>query len=405
MALSSQAATRTLDRIEVKLGDAEHTITVHLTIPVRYVSHVVSDSGREVNLQLQVIQTRDVDLNDLLSTDQLSWNPSAEMPLDKVVFQGQAVGTSTMQVSFASPVKDFEVRQGKNFDVVEFVLKKQKKVVEVPVKQLPIPDLQVPETRPPLTFRELPLLIYVVNLSSELKPIDFSKIAPIPVDDDQVLYTTQVIVKGRPWYRLRLGFYRTMEDAKAQLETMKNFYPDAWIDRADVDEQRQAMELPEGAPLPPLVEKVAKPGVSKPRQAQLTPADSRLAKMMELTRRTMTAGEYAKAIRMLEAILEEPDKTFEKEARELLGLARERNGQIAHAKAEYRAYLELYPEGEDAARVSQRLQGLVTATQQPREPLRQEKERAVQGRMGDLWQSFPELSSRHDRQPVCRGRG
>ncbi|MEN8178807.1 MAG: SPOR domain-containing protein [Pseudomonadota bacterium] len=396
IASNSQATTRTLDRIEVKLGDEENTITVHLNIPVRYVSHVVNESGTEVDLQLQVIQTRDVDISDLLATDQLSWNPSAEMPLDKVVFRGQAVGTSTMQVSFASPVKDFQVRQGKNFDIVEFVLKKKKKVVQVPVKPAPTPGLPIPEPRPPLTFKELPLVIYVVNLSSELNPIDFSAIAPIPVDDRQTLYTTQVMVKGRPWYRLRLGFYRTMQDAKAQLKTMKNFYPDAWIDRADVEEQRQAMELPEGAPLPAPVERVAKPGVSKPKLAPITPADPRLAKMMELTRRTMTAGEYAKAVRMLEAILEEPDNPYDKEARELLGLARERNGQIAHAKAEYRTYLELYPEGEDAKRVNQRLLGLVTATQKPREPLRKEKKRKMQVE----WETYGSLSQNYRRDVI-----
>ena len=95
MAFSSQAANRTLDRIEVKLGDQENVITVHLNIPVRYVSHVVSESGSEVDLQFQVIQTRDVDMRDFLATNQLTWNPSAEVPLDKIVFQGQAVGTSS----------------------------------------------------------------------------------------------------------------------------------------------------------------------------------------------------------------------------------------------------------------------------------------------------------------------
>ena len=56
---------------------------------------------------------------------------------------------------------------------------------------------------------------------------------------------------------------------------------------------------------------------------------------------------------------------FSKEAQEYLGLARERNGQLAHAKAEYRIYLAKYPEGEDAQRVRQRLDALVTAYQAP----------------------------------------
>lgn len=396
MALSSQAANRTLDRIEVKVGDEENTIIVHLNVPVRYISHVMNKAGNDVSLQLQVIQTRDVDIRDLLATDQLSWNPSAEIPMDRVEFRWRPVGNSSMQVSFASPVKDFQVRQGRNFYIVEFVLKKKKMVVELPVKQEPAPDLPVPESRQPLSYKELPLVIYAINLSSEVKPIDLTKVAPIPVDNGQTIYTTQVIVKGRPWHRLRLGFFRTMEDAKAQLKTLKNFYPDAWIDRVDVEEQRQALELPEGAQVPPPLPKVTRPGDIAPQPKPLSPADSRLAKMMELTRRTMTAGEYAKAIRMLEAILEEPDNPFDKETRELLGLARERNGQIAHAKAEYRSYLELYPEGEDAERVKQRLLGLVTATQTPREPLRKEKQEEFRVE----WETYGSLSQNYRRDTI-----
>ena len=369
---------------------------VQLNIPVRYVSHLVNESGTEVNLQLQVIQTPDVDFSDLLGTDQLSWNPSEEMPLAKVVFQGQLVGTSTMQVSFASPVKDFQVRQGKQFNVVEFVLKRKKKVVEVPVKTAPPPDLQVPQTQLPLPLKDLPLGIYVLNLSSQKQSVDFAKIAPIPLDNGETLYTTQVLVKGQPWYRLRLGFFPTMAEAAAQLKSLKNFYPNAWIDRADVEEQRQAMQLPVGTPLPEPRPKVKEAAITPAQQPVGAGVKPRLTEMMELTRRTMTAGEYAKAVRMLEAILEEPDNPYDKEARELLGLARERSGQIAHAKAEYRTYLERYPDGEDARRVRQRLLGLVTATQKPREPLRKEKpqERQIE------WETYGSLSQNYRRDVI-----
>ncbi len=47
------------------------------------------------------------------------------------------------------------------------------------------------------------------------------------------------------------------------------------------------------------------------------------------------------------------------EAQELLGLAREKNGQAAHAKAEYQRYLALYPNEEGAPRVQQRLAALL----------------------------------------------
>jgi hypothetical protein len=384
-----------MDRIEVKLGEEENSILVHMNVPVRYVSHVVNQAGTEIDLQLQVIQTPDVDIEELLTSHQLTWNPSAEMPLDKVVFQGRVVGPASMQVSFASPVENFQVRQGKNFDVVEFVLKRKKKVVEVPVRVEPKVEIDVPETRPPLPVRELPAGIFVINLSSQRQPIDLSHIAPIPLDGGLTLYSTQIMIDGLSWYRLRLGFFATMEDAKSRLKALKNFYPSAWIDRSDVDERRQALEIPKGTPLPPLEEQPGKPKV-KPPTTKLPVADTRLAKMMTLTRRTMTAGEYAKAVRMLEAILEEPDNPYEKEARELLGLARERNGQLAHAKAEYRIYLERYPEGEDAERVRQRLLGLVTATQQPKAPLRQQKERKLEAE----WETYGSFSQNYRRDTI-----
>jgi hypothetical protein len=109
----------------------------------------------------------------------------------------------------------------------------------------------------------------------------------------------------------------------------------------------------------------------------------------------MTAREYDKAIRMLEGFLQEPENYYTKEAMELLGLARERNGQAAHAKAEYEAFLEKYPEGEDAERVHQRLLGLVTAPKTPKESLRdQVEEKAVE------WESYGNLSQRYRRVEV-----
>lgn len=96
-----------------------------------------------------------------------------------------------------------------------------------------------------------------------------------------------------------------------------------------------------------------------------TDKPTRSAQLLEQARNAFTAGEYQKTIQMTTAILESPKSEETQDALELLGLARERNGQIAHAKAEYEKYLVIYPEGEDAERVSQRLAGLVTAVSKP----------------------------------------
>ena len=59
------------------------------------------------------------------------------------------------------------------------------------------------------------------------------------------------------------------------------------------------------------------------------------------------------------------------QAQEFLGVAREKVGQFEHARQEYEKYLKLYPTSPYAERVRQRLEGVMTATQAPRERLRE----------------------------------
>jgi tetratricopeptide (TPR) repeat protein len=88
-------------------------------------------------------------------------------------------------------------------------------------------------------------------------------------------------------------------------------------------------------------------------------------RLMEEGERAMTAHEYQRAALIFDEALAMPGHEDSAHARELLGLARERNGQLAHAKAEYEEYLKRHPEGEGAARVRQRLDALLTARAAP----------------------------------------
>jgi hypothetical protein len=97
----------------------------------------------------------------------------------------------------------------------------------------------------------------------------------------------------------------------------------------------------------------------------------RSAALMAEGRRAMTAGEYERAAALFTAVLELPASPDAADAQELLALSRERQGQLAHAKAEYEEYLRRHPDGEGAERVRQRLDALVTAREQPAEPRRE----------------------------------
>ncbi len=79
------------------------------------------------------------------------------------------------------------------------------------------------------------------------------------------------------------------------------------------------------------------------------------ADLMELGRAALTAEEGEKAVLIFNAALNLPPTKQAREAQEMIGVAREGTGDIDKAKAEYEHYLKIYPDGEGAARVRQRL--------------------------------------------------
>ena len=399
------AATRVLDRIEIKSEDGANVILVHFNVPVRYVSHLINEASSELGVQVRVGQTTDEEVGasttdeqdqELSQDDQLNWSPSAAVPLDKILFQGNRLGTSTLLVSFATPIEDVKIRQGRDFYTMEFILPaKTRRTSGFGQAKLKTLESKVPEMKAPLSFKSLPLVIYVINLGVQSEPVDYAEIPPVPVGKNQLLYSTKDDLEGAAIYRLRLGFFRTKQEANRQLAAVKRFYPDAWVDTADIVERRQAF-FERG--LEPIFD-----GQTM-EEPELINVDPRLTKMMEMIRRTITAGEYAKAVRLLEALLEEPDNIYTQESLELLGLSRERNRQIAHAKGEYRTYLEKYPEGEDAERVRQRLLGLETAPQRPKESLSKKPKPGEPGSEEDeskaVWNTYGSFSQNYRRDKI-----
>jgi hypothetical protein len=86
--------------------------------------------------------------------------------------------------------------------------------------------------------------------------------------------------------------------------------------------------------------------------------EAELGQLMAKARQALTFGDNEGAIRLLRKIIAVSGNPHEQDARELLGLALERSGQIPRAKFEYKKYLELYKEGAGPIRVQQRLTAL-----------------------------------------------
>jgi hypothetical protein len=93
----------------------------------------------------------------------------------------------------------------------------------------------------------------------------------------------------------------------------------------------------------------------------ITLAPERIAALLAEANEAMLGANYDRSIQIYTRLLEEPEFDARREARERLGIARERKGQTAQAKIEYEAYLAEFPSGPDSQRVQQRLAGLTNA--------------------------------------------
>ncbi|WP_256996512.1 hypothetical protein [Methylococcus capsulatus] len=98
-------------------------------------------------------------------------------------------------------------------------------------------------------------------------------------------------------------------------------------------------------------------------------AKSLPAELQEAARRCMIEEDWPAAVALYTKLLQQADASYHREAQEMVGVARERNGQSFRAKSEYEKYLQLYPEGEGAERVKKRLDALNSAGQRPKEKL------------------------------------
>jgi tetratricopeptide (TPR) repeat protein len=144
---------------------------------------------------------------------------------------------------------------------------------------------------------------------------------------------------------------------------------------------------PEAAAVSPGPDSSQQPGPGRALPGQLD-------ELMEAAREKMTAQDYAGAIRLYTKVLQYPETGHSRDALEYLGLAREQKGQVAHAKQAYEDYLERYPKGAGAERVSQRLAALVTASKRPRGKLRTVKARGEQDTSWDLYGGYSQFYRR-----------
>lgn len=264
-----------------------------------------------------------------LSADQAS--------IESIEYDGESPGNRMLRINFTDKVR-FDVRPGPDTNELRV------RVFVQPGNGADEQSGRTAETR--LQRRpDVPGPDYVINLESSQRPPATADMPKIDLPKDKRVFVSEAEIDGATWYRVRIGNYGSAEAAAQALAELRPQYPGAWIDRADGGGESRTAPAPVAA-----------------AAATAAPADAtadEAAELMNEARRAMTAGELSRAVQIYTKILQMPPNDHQPDAQEFLALARERNGQIAHAKAEYQRYLDVYPDEEGAERVEQRLAALL----------------------------------------------
>ncbi|MFQ5609816.1 MAG: SPOR domain-containing protein, partial [Woeseiaceae bacterium] len=261
-------------------------------------------------------------------------------------YDGASFSEPVLILSFSEPVSYSIEASSVAFRIVVRVttagLQSQQEPLTVKHRQVLRPEEPVPD--------------FVINLASFQRIPTIADIPDLELRPQQRIFYSEADVDGSTWYRLRLGDFSTVDEARKALVPIKAIYPEAWIDQVDADGISVDLTIAANEVFAAQTRTVA---------AGEGSGDSRADALMGEARQEMIAGNTSRAVQIYTKVLRLPDNSRHAEAQEYLALAREKSGQVAHAKAEYQRYLSLYPDSEGAKRVGQRLAALLAIDKKP----------------------------------------
>jgi hypothetical protein len=328
---------------KVTRGNVLAEISVQFACGVEYIDHFPTQRGETVRIQLaSTAICSGVSPLVARSREQLRPLQADLVGLQEIIYDGNTVGNQTLTLVFDEAVGFDVVHTGTSnimvirlhFDEPAIAVQPQSGATGVRVQKTPDPKPA-----------------YVVNLSSSRKAHAESDMPTLELEPGLELFESEVVLAGVTWYRLRLGYFMSSAEAQAELANLHDRFPTAWVDHAPRSVTADSASLPTDD----------RPDLSTyaTNTALASIGLDRIDELMADARTAMVATEYSRAVQIYTKVLRAPNHDRHPQAQEFLALAREKNGQMAHARAEYQRYLALYPDSEGASRVSQRLATLL----------------------------------------------
>ena len=337
--LQTQGPSRLIDVIDIDERESQVDITLQFNCSLHYAGHAPASEGPEVRLRLRV--DRDCGVTGSLAAggEITTEIPPISGPRGIVAaarLESSLGGEVTLTLTWAKP-ESFVLAQGASASGMRIRL---------------IRAREDNKSRVLVTERGETASNYAVNLESQRTPFEPGAVETATKRLQTKAFVSEVETGGEKWYRLRVGPFDQRAVAEGVLRTASKDYPRAWLavgDDSITNDPNAAVAEP---PLPP----VEQMGIDSPLDPK------QLQSLLEQAHKAMRTRDYPQAVQVLTKLQRQPEFPERADVQELLGLARERSGEVAQAKAEYEEYLRRYPKGPAAERIRTRLRILRAAS-------------------------------------------
>ena len=340
-------------------GSGCPSIRIGFNFRVRYISHFPVTGGKELRIRVKPLDRVDAQQNIDAPRETVRAPRLPGVDIRSIEFEVNGSGP-TLVINFADQVA-YSVRQGSDFSSILVMIAGQNasqecraSLADIPVKPGAIKTVD--------TAQDTETTAGVPGMPDGRRV----EIADVPQDNPQDI---PIADPGMP---------DDMTPAPVDV-TEKEQGIDVPIAEPEIQSDLEVITAGEPESLDTLVKTDIPSETVKPTPESETSNEGKTDKLIGEARTAIAKKNYRSAIQKLTKLISLPPHKHSAQAQELLGVVRERNGQFAHAKAEYEIYLKKYSKEEGVGRVRQRLAAISTAESELPGKLRKAGSKAAEG--------------------------
>ena len=259
---SALGAGRLVEDIQVSKRGEQATVTVELACPMRFASDARAPEGMLVEIRVKPLEAcAQFGISDISSEAYQPVGGKLAL-LSKVEYESLGLGDNLLIFHFDQPV-DYRVAQRGDLRTLQLLVRVPEAAQGERAPESAAPHAsasapsggasaappaaagsaaaaaRAPSDRAPLTQRVRAPAVsadYIVNLVSQREPFPQTTLESLAAAAGSKPYVSEAVVDGQTWYRLRVGFYRTEQEARAALAPLLAQFPRAWVGRAEAAE-------------------------------------------------------------------------------------------------------------------------------------------------------------------------